>query len=358
MTMTTSGKREAGRRGGDDRSEERAHTLFKMLVEQYLEDGAPVPSKTLASHVEVSSATVRNVMAELEARGFVRSPHTSAGKVPTNRGLRFFVDSLISVRPLDVQNMRRLQAELHPDRAPEDLVATASRLLSHITMMAGVVTLPKPERVALRQVEFLQLSGGRVLAILVVNEREVQNRVIHTDREYSEAELQQAANFLNERYSGRALGEIRAKLVEDMEADKKRLDRLMQTALDIARKAFADDDGEPERYVVSGAPNLADVLPDAAAMRELFDEFAHKGAIVHLLDRCLESDGIQLFIGEESGYRLFDACTVVTAPYAVNKEVAGALGVVGPTRMAYQRVIPIVDVTARLLGAAMSMGRA
>ena len=356
--MATSGKREAGRRGGEDRSEERAHTLFKMLVEQYLKDGAPVPSKTLASHVEVSSATVRNVMAELELRGLVRSPHTSAGKVPTNRGLRFFVDSFVSVRPLDGKNLQRLRAALHPDRAPEELAAAASRLLSHITKMAGVVSLPKPERVALRQVEFLRLSGNRALAILVVNEREVQNRVIHTDRDYSEAELNQAANFLNERYSGKPLAEIRGQLVEDMEADKERLDRLMQTALDVARKAFAADDAEPERYVVSGAPNLADVLPDPAAMRELFDEFARKGAIVHLLDRCLESDGIQVFIGEESGYRMFDACAVVTAPYAVNSEVAGALGVVGPTRMAYQRVIPMVDVTARLLGAAMSMGRA
>ena len=358
MDMATSGRREAGRRGGEDRAVERAHTLFKMLVEQYLEDGAPVPSKTLASHVEVSSATVRNVMAELELRGLVRSPHTSAGKVPTNQGLRFFVDSLISVRPLDGKDMRRLRAELHPDRAPEELVAAASRLLSHITRMAGVVTLPTPERVALRQVEFLGLSGGRALAILVVNEREVQNRVIHTDREYSEAELQQAANFLNERYAGQPLADIRAKLVQDMEADKERLDLLMQTALDVAKKAFADDGAEPERYVVSGAPNLADVLPDPVAMRELFDEFARKGAIVHLLDRCLESDGIQLFIGEESGHRMFDACTVVTAPYAVNSEVAGALGVVGPTRMAYQQVIPIVDVTARLLGAAMGVGRA
>lgn len=353
--MAASGKRETGRRASE---EERAHTLFKLLVEQYLESGAPVPSKALASHMTVSSATVRSVMADLEDQGLISSPHTSAGRVPTNRGLRFFVDSLISVRPLDAHNVRRLRAELHPDRPAEELAAAASRMLSHITHMAGVVTLPKPERVALRQVEFLPLSGGRALAILVVNEREVQNRVIHTNREYSEAELTRAANFVNERYGGRTLVDIRTALVKDMEADKERLNAIMQTALDVASKALADDADQGDRYVVSGAPNLADALPDPAAMRELFDEFARKGAIVHLLDRCLESDGIQLFIGDESGYRMFDACSVVTAPYAVNSEVRGALGVVGPTRMAYQRVIPMVDVTARLLGAAMSLGRA
>ena len=352
--MAASGKRETGRRVSE---EERAHTLFKLLVEQYLDSGAPVPSRSLASRMTVSSATVRSVMADLEEQGLISSPHTSAGRVPTNRGLRFFVDSLISVRPLDARNVQRLRAELHPDRPAEELAAAASRMLSHITRMAGVVTLPKPERVALRQVEFLPLSGGRALAILVVNEREVQNRVIHTDREYSEAELARAANLVNERYGGQALVDIRAALVKDMEADKERLNAIMQTALDVASKALANAD-EGDRYVVSGAPNLADALPDPAAMRELFDEFARKGAIVHLLDRCLESDGIQLFIGDESGYQMFDACSVVTAPYAVNSEVAGALGVVGPTRMAYQRVIPMVDVTARLLGAAMSLDRA
>ena len=333
---------------------ERARVLLKMLVEQYLRDGAPVASKLLAANVDISSATVRNIMSDLEAQGLVTAPHTSAGKVPTNQGLRFFVDSLISVEPLDTGSVRRLRAELNPDRSPNELVADASRLLSQVTHLAGLVTLPKPEQVALRQVEFLPLSGSRVLAILVVNEREVQNRVVHTDREYSDSELHRAANFINERFAGRTLFEIRSGLLDEMRADRERLNELMQTAIDVASKAFADDGREPAGYVVSGESNLADSLAGAAALRELFDAFERKEAIVHLLDRCLETHGIQLFIGDESGYRVFDDCTVVTARYEVDSEVAGVLGVIGPTRMAYDKVIPIVDVTARVLGAAMA----
>ena len=250
--------------------------------------------------------------------------------------------------------MRRLRAELNPDRSPNELVADASRLLSHVTHLAGLVTLPKPEQVALRQVEFLPLSGTRVLAILVVNEREVQNRVVHTDREYSEPELHRAANFINERFGGRTLFEIRNELLDEMRADKERLNELMETAIDVASKAFADDGRTPSGYVVSGESNLADSFAGAAALRDLFDAFERKEAIVHLLDRCLETDGIQLFIGDESGYRVFDDCTVVTARYEVGNEVAGVLGVIGPTRMAYDKVIPMVDVTARVLGAAMT----
>ena len=333
---------------------ERARLLLKMLVEQYLRDGVPVASKLLAANVDVSSATVRNIMSDLEAQGLVTAPHTSAGKIPTNQGLRFFVDSLISVEPLDAGSVRRLRTKLDPDRSPNELVADASRLLSQVTRLAGVVTLPKPEQVALRQVEFLPLSGSRVLAILVVNEREVQNRVVHTDREYTETELHRAANFINERFGGRTLFEVRNGLLEEMRADKERLNELMQTAIDVASKAFAEDGRERSTYVVSGESNLADSFAGAAALRELFDAFEHKEAVVHLLDRCLETDGIQLFIGDESGYRVFDDCTVVTARYEVDSEVAGVLGVIGPTRMAYDKVIPIVDGTARVLGAAMT----
>ena len=352
--MRSPTRRETGRRARETPFSERARVLLKMLVEQYLRDGVPVASKLLAANVDVSSATVRNIMSDLEAQGLVTAPHTSAGKIPTNQGLRFFVDSLISVEPLDAGSVRRLRAELNPDRSPNELVADASRLLSHVTHLAGLVTLPKPEQVALRQVEFLPLSGTRVLAILVVNEREVQNRVVHTDREYSEAELHRAANFINERFGGRTLFEIRNELLDEMRADKERLNELMETAIDVASKAFADDGRTPSGYVVSGESNLADSFAGAAALRDLFDAFERKEAIVHLLDRCLETDGIQLFIGDESGYRVFDDCTVVTARYEVGNEVAGVLGVIGPTRMAYDKVIPMVDVTARVLGAAMT----
>lgn len=351
-------KREASRRRRrtSEQVGVRAQQLFKMLVEHYLRDGVPVASKMLATNVDVSSATVRNIMSDLEARGLVTSPHTSAGKVPTHQGLRFFVDSLISVQPMDAQSVRQMRAELHQDLTPNELVESASQLLSHVTHMAGVVTMPRPEQVALRQVEFLSLSGNRVLVILVVNEREVQNRVIHTDREYEEGELHQAANYINANFAGTTLMTIRNALLDSMQIDKDRLNDFMQAALDVASKAFAEQ--TPKEYVVSGESNLVDALASTEAVRELFDAFEQKGAIVHLLDRCLETDGIQLFIGEESGYQMFDDYSLITAPYEVNGEVAGVLGVIGPTRMAYQTVIPIVDVTARVLGSAMKFGRA
>jgi len=335
---------------------ERAQLLLKLLVERYIEEGVPVPSKQLAVGFGVSSATVRNVMSLLEARGLVTSPHTSAGKVPTQRGLRFFVDTLISVQPLTIETVDQLKLQLNPDLGATSLVEHASRLLSHITHMAGLVTVPRPELNSLRHVEFLPLSGQRVLVILVINEREVQNRIIHTDREYSESELQQAANYISQEYGGRPLAYVRSALIDGMRVDKDRLDRLMQTALDVASKAFEQDVSVDGDYVVAGETNLLDAADDSEldTLRELFDAFSRKRDILHLLDRCLGTEGVQLFIGEESGYRVLDEYSVVSAPYSVEGEVIGVLGVVGPTRMAYQRVIPIVDATAKLLGAALA----
>ncbi len=344
----------------DESIDERAQRLLKMLVEHYLAQGTPIASKALASQrgMDVSSATVRSIMAELEARGLVASPHTSAGKIPTNLGLRFFVDSLLSVQPLGRGALQLLREELNPDYAPSRLVEQASNLLAEITRMAGVVTLPRTEQIQLRQVEFLPLTASRVLVILVVNEREVQNRVIHTDREYSESELVAAANYINREFAGTSLMSIREALLASMQKDKAEVDQLMQMALDMAAKAFGvqDTDAASEAahgYVVAGETNLISTPSDSEAMRKLFDAFSRKRDILHLLDRCLDSAGIQLFIGDESGYEVLDDYSVVTAPYRVNGRVAGVLGVIGPTRMAYQKVIPIVDVTARLLGAAL-----
>lgn len=341
--------------------DERAQLLFKKLVEHYLADGVPVASRTLASaaDITVSSATVRNVMADLEARGLVASPHTSAGRVPTHQGLRFFVDTLLSVQPMDERSVGRIRGGLNPDMAPQQLVEAASHLLSQVTRMAGVVTAPRPEQVALRQVEFLPLSGKRVLVILVVNEREVQNRVIHTDREYLETELVQAANYLNREFVGQALPAIRAGVLDAMRGDKARLDSMMQAVLDVASKAFAPETSdEGAECVVSGESNLVESLASVEAVRELLEAFTRKGAVVHLLDRCLDTEGIQLFIGEESGYRPLDDYSLVTTRYETHGHVAGVLGVIGPTRMAYNTVIPAVDVTARLLGTAMDISSA
>lgn len=334
---------------------ERAQQLFKMLVEHYLADGVPVASKTLASTKEIalSSATVRNVMADLEMRGLVSSPHPSAGKVPTHQGLRFFVDSLITVQSMDAQSVGELRGGLDPDKTPNQLVEAASALLSKVTHMAGLVTMPRQEKLALRQVEFLPLSGDRVLVILVVNEREVHNRVIHPERKYDESELTQAANYINREFAGQSLATIRAGVLSSMRQDKARLDAMMQTTLDVASKAFAADDDDDPDYVVSGESNLVESLTSIEEVRELFDAFTRKGSIVHLLDQCMDSDGIQLFIGEEAGYRPLDDYSLITARYKVSGHVAGVLGVIGPTRMAYEKVIPVVDVTARLLGAAI-----
>ena len=342
----------------DDPSEKvnaRAQGLFKMLVERYIFDGVPVASKALAQApgISVSPATVRNIMAELEAKGLVRSPHTSAGKVPTDLGFRFFVDSLISVQNLSVDRIQELEVELSADLNRTELVASASNMLARITHMAGVVTLPRTDQVALRQVEFLPLNDKRVLVILVVNEREVQNRVIHTEREYSEIELHTAANFINQQYAGLNLTTVRERLIDSMRNDKTHIDTMMQAALDVASKAF-----QPEKrgadYVVAGRNNLLDSPPNVDSVRALFDAFSQKRDILELLDHCLNSEGIQLFIGEESGYQLMDDYSMVTAPYQIEGQVAGVLGVIGPTRMAYQTIIPVVDVTAKLLGSALN----
>jgi heat-inducible transcriptional repressor len=304
--------------------------------------------------VDVSPATVRNILGDLEAQGLVRSPHTSAGKIPTNQGLRFFVDSLLRVQPLNEQQIIALQGEFDPDLSPKELVESASKVLSHLTHMACVITLPRRDQVALRHVEFLPLSNNRALVILVLNDREVQNRVIHLEREYAESELNQAANYVNREFGGMSLLNVRRGVLESMQADKDRMDSLMQTALDVASRAFdAETDATGSELVVSGQTNLLD-FGSIDQVRKLFEAFSRKGGILHLLDRCVDSQGIQLFIGDESGYQPLDELSLVTSAYEVDGRLAGVLGVVGPTRMAYQDIIPAVDVTARVLSAAMN----
>lgn len=334
----------------------RAQQLFRLLVEQYIAEGMPIASKALATRPEVtvSAATVRNIMGDLESLGLVTSPHTSAGKIPTNQGYRFFVDSLLSVERWEDARQQRIQAELNPDLAPADLVSSASEILSQITQMTCLVTTPLRNQVNLRQVEFLGLGEDRVLIILVLNDREVQNRVIHTEREYSDIELNQAANFINQEFGGRSLMEIRQAIINSMQDDKDRMDSLMQTALDMASATFAEDEAQTDHeLLVSGENKLLDFSADTDTVRSLFDAVSRKGRVLHLLDRCLQSSGVQIFIGDESGYQPLGAASLVTHSYEVNGEVAGVLGVIGPTRMDYKDVIPVVDVTARLLSAAM-----
>ena len=332
----------------------RAH-LLKLVVEHYIAEGTPLASKALAqlSQVQVSSATVRNVMGDLESLGLVNSPHTSAGKIPTQLGLRFFVDSLLSVEPWQESQVHEFEQELDPDMSPKELLSAASELLSRFTQMTCLVTTPHRNQVTLRQVEFLRLDDSRILVIFVLNDREVQNRVVHLERPYSDNELAQAAALLNREFGGKPLMETRQAVVQSMQEDKDRMDSLMQSALDVAFKAFEKTPSGEQELLVSGEKRLLDFSGDTDTVKMLFDAISRKGRVLHLLDQCLESSGVQLFIGKESGYQPLGDMSLVTSSYRVNGEIAGVLGVIGPTRMDYRGVIPVVDVTAKVLSAAM-----
>jgi len=337
---------------------ERAQLMLRALIDRYIRDGQPVGSRTLAREagLELSPATVRNVMADLEDLGFVCSPHTSAGRVPTVQGYRFFVDTLLTVQPLDVESVEKMRSRLALDWSggAKHLVESASGLRSGITHLAGVVTLPKHEHVYVKRVEFLPLSENRVLAILVSGEDEVQNRILHVEKKCSAAELQQASNYLNALLAGKDLADVRATLLHEMQEARSSMNSMMMTAMQMADQVL--EKTRDEDFVMAGQTNLMEFreLCDIDKLRNLFDAFSQKRDILHLLDQCIHARGIQIFIGEESGYRMLDECSMVTAPYSVNGEVLGVLGVIGPTRMAYDRVIPIVDATARLLGAALN----
>lgn len=336
---------------------ERSLQLFKTLVERYIQDGQPVGSRQLSkdSDLNLSAATIRNVMADLEDLGLIHSPHTSAGRVPTVNGYRLFVDSLLTVKPLQYHELQLLQKSLISQKQANEVIGAASKLLSDTTRMAGVVTLPRRELVCLRHIEFLPLSNTRVLAIFVTDEQEVHNKIIHTAREFSPAALQQAANYINSIYSGRSLASLRETVLKELREDQQRMNQEMLDAITMAQLAFNPDD-KKEDYVLSGETNLMDFaeLADMDKLRQLFDAFSHKREVIHLLDQCLHAEGVQIFIGKESGYQAFDHCSLVTSAYSVNNEVVGVLGVIGPTRMAYEKVIPFVDVTAKLLGAALN----
>ncbi len=341
---------------------DRSGQILRALVAQYIREGQPVGSRTLAraSGLNLSPATIRNVMADLEEYGFVAAPHTSAGRVPTAKGYRFFVDTLVKLQPLAAVEVSKLQSLLEEEATGDakTVAEVASGALSALTRMAGVVTLPRQRQVTLRQVEFLPLSNQRVLAILVVNDHEVQNRVLNVERAFSEAELRRAANFLNEKFVGQDIREVRTRILAELHSTRESVNRMMIDAIAVAERAL-DGGVERSEFVVSGETRLMEFqeLSDVEKLRHLFEAFSAQSEILHLLDRSIDADGVQIFIGEESGYRILDDCSVVTAPYRINDDIVGVLGVIGPTRMAYERVIPIVDITARLVGAALNSGQ-
>ncbi len=344
----------------DDPLNERAQQLLKLLVEHYIRDGQPVGSRTLSRDLglNLSAATIRNVMADLEELGFVSSPHTSAGRVPTDKGYRFFVDTLLKFQPLEHEKIAAIQQRLreHFDD-PKALVAAASQMLSTITRLAGVVTLPRQSHAALSQIEFVPLSDNRVLAILVVNGREVQNRILQLERHYGADELRRASNYLNQEFGGKELSEVREHLVAQLKETRENLNQMMLDAIRLAQQVVnVPASGGRMEYVMAGETNLMGFaeLSNVEKLRRLFDAFTRQRDILHLLDQSLKAEGVQIFIGQESGYTILDECSIVTAPYTLDQEVVGVLGVIGPTRMAYERVIPIVDITAKLLGSALN----
>jgi heat-inducible transcriptional repressor len=346
--------------GTDDAElNDRAQLLLKTLIEAYIRDGQPVGSRALSrdSGLSLSAATVRNVMSDLEAMGYIRSPHTSAGRVPTSKGYRLFVDSLLRVQPLSSPEVQQLERELGEHRHDaSELAASASKVLSGLTRLVAVVTLPRQGYQELRHIEFLPLSDNRALAILVVNDHEVHNRIVQLDRQYSESELRQVANYLNEQFRGRTIADVRRRLLDELQRTRESVNKLMSDAIRLAAEVLQPAPETSNCYVLRGETHLMEYqdLSDMDKLRRLFEAFNRQRDILHLLDQSLSAEGVQLFIGQESGHQMLEECSLVVAPYTAGKQVVGVLGVIGPTRMAYERVIPAVDMTARLVGAALN----
>jgi heat-inducible transcriptional repressor len=339
--------------------DERAKSLLKTLVERYIAEGQPVGSRTLsrASGLELSPATIRNVMADLEELGLIASPHTSAGRIPTARGYRIFVDTMLTVRShsLDPASPELADAREHlqPDQ-PQRVIANAAQLLSSLSHFVGVVTAPRKQGV-FRHIEFLRLSERRVLVILVAPDGDVQNRVIQTAHDYTQAELIEASNYLTTHYAGLTIEQVRERLRLEIDQLRAEIAELMQAAVQAGSEAMAQS---AEQVVVSGERNLLEVSDfgsDLGSLRKLFDLFERKTQLMRLLEVSSRADGVRIWIGGESQVVPFEELSVVSAPYEIDGVVVGTLAVVGPTRMAYERMIQIVDITSRLVSNALSV---
>lgn len=333
----------------------RAQTLLKALVERYIADGQPVGSRALSkiSGLELSPATIRNIMADLEEMGFVASPHTSAGRVPTPRGYRVFVDTLLTIETIDEAALEtRLQTRL-PINSPQKIISNAAQVLSSLSQFAGVVVTPRRESV-FQQIEFLRLSEKRILLVIVGPTGDVQNRLLLTEVDYTPSQLVQAANYINQHYGGLSFDEVRLRLQNELRQLRDDMSLLMQSAVEAGSDAMSENS---DSVVISGERNLlsvSDLSSNMSSLRKLFEMFDQKTSLMQLLDVSSKATGVQIFIGGESQLVPMDDMSIVTAPYEVNGKIVGTLGVIGPTRMAYERVIPIVDITAKLLSSALS----
>jgi heat-inducible transcriptional repressor len=337
--------------------DERALSLLKTLVERYIADGQPIGSRTLsrASGLELSPATIRNVMADLEELGLIASPHTSAGRVPTARGYRLFVDMMMTTRPLEKGHLSaelaNVREQLQPDQ-PQRVITQAAQLLSNLSHFVGVVTAPRRPGVV-RHIEFLRLGERRVLLILVTTDADVQNRMIMTARDYTESELVEATNYVNAHYAGLDIEGMRDRLRSEIVALRDEIAQLMQAAVQAGSEAIS----EGEQVVLSGERNLLGVQDfgqNMGSLRKLFDVFEKKADLMRLLDVSSRAEGVRIYIGGESGVVPFEELSVVSAPYEVDGRVVGTVGVIGPTRMAYDRMVQIVDITSRLVGNVLS----
>jgi heat-inducible transcriptional repressor len=334
---------------------ERAQILLKTLIERYISDGQPVGSRALQQYsgLDVSPATIRNVMSDLEELGLVSSPHTSAGRIPTGLAYRLFIDTMLVTKPLDSARVQQMENQLQPDN-PSRLIAQASSMLSELTQFAGVVATSRRDAITVRQIEFLRLGEKRVLLIIVMPDGEVENRVLLMQKDYTQSQLTEAGNFLNQNYLGCSFSQIREKLRGELRELHQDMSALMAAALSAGDAADAKQSGD---YVISGEHNLlhvADLFTDMNRLRGLFSLFEQKTELLQLLEASRRGQGIHIFVGSESGLASLEECSVITAPYSADGKVVGTLAVVGPKRMNYERVVPIVDVTARLLGNALS----
>ena len=332
--------------------DDRAKLLLKALVERYIADGQPVGSRTLsrAAGIELSPATVRNVMADLEELGLIASPHTSAGRIPTARGYRLFVDTMLTAQRPALAEQPPLMAD-----QPQKVIANAAQVLSNLSQFVGVVMAPRRSSV-FRHIEFLRLSERRILVIIVSPEGDVQNRVIMTELDIAQSQLVEASNFLNQNYAGLAMDQVRERLKGEVQALRDEIAALMQAAVDASSEALK----EADEVVISGERNLlsvSDFSSDMGQLRRAFDLFEQKTQLMRLLENSNQAQGVRIYIGGESLVVPIEELSVVSAPYEVNGQVVGTLGVIGPTRMAYDRMIQIVDITSRLLGNALSHPR-
>ena len=333
----------------------RAQYLLKVLIQKYISDGTPIGSRTLLedSGLDLSPATIRHVMSDLEDHGLIRAPHTSSGRIPTARGYRMFVDTLVRYQKPDTDYIDEIQSDLRTDNYDTgQLIDKVSNTLSRITSLAGIVKVPKGDNVSLKRIEFLPLSENRILTILVLNNDEVQNRILDTKEKHSASELQKVSNFINENYANQSLDSIRLKLVSDMDETRLSMNKEMQDIISTASKAMEVADEYEDEFIVAGERNLMDFAEysNIEKLKQLFDAFSRKRMMIDLLDRSISADGVQIFIGSESGFSMLDDSSVIAAPYKMSKNQIGVLGVIGPKRMAYDRVVPIVDLTAKMLG--------